>query len=36
MEARVEAPAAFDGAPITLAPEPDPASDTAALVVRNQ
>ena len=35
MEARVNAPAAFDGAPITLAPEPDPASDAAYLVVRD-
>ena len=35
MEARVSAPAVFDGAPITLAPEPDPASDAAYLVVRD-
>lgn len=35
MEARINAPAAFDGAPITLAPEPDPASDAAYLVVRD-
>ncbi len=35
MEARVSAPARFDGAPITLAPEPDPASDEAVLVVRD-
>ena len=34
MEARVNAPAAFDGTPITLAPEIDPASDAATLVVR--
>ncbi len=35
MEARVTAPARFDGAPITLAPAPDPASDAATLVVRD-
>ena len=35
MEARINAPAAFDGAPITLAPEADPASDAAYLVVRD-
>ncbi len=35
MEARVSTSAAFDGAPITLAPEPDPASDAAYLVVRD-
>ncbi len=35
MEARVSAPAAFNGAPITLAPEPDAASDAAYLVVRD-
>ncbi|MDJ1017368.1 MAG: flagellar hook capping FlgD N-terminal domain-containing protein [Paracoccaceae bacterium] len=35
MEARVAAPALFDGSPITLAPEPDPASDAAYLVVRD-
>lgn len=34
MEARVSAPAAFDGTPIVLAPQPDPASDAATLVVR--
>ena len=36
MEARVEAPAYFDGTPITLAPEIDPASDDATLVVRDE
>ena len=35
MEARVSAPAHFDGAPITLAPDPDPASDAAYLIVRD-
>jgi flagellar basal-body rod modification protein FlgD len=35
MEARVAAPAWFDGSPITLAPRPDPASDAANLVVRD-
>ena len=35
MEVRVNSPAVFDGAPITLAPEPDPASDAAFLVVRD-
>ncbi len=35
MEARVNAPALFDGAPITLAPVPDAASDAAYLVVRD-
>ena len=35
MEARVNSPVVFDGAPITLAPEPDPASDAAFLVVRD-
>ncbi len=35
MEARVEAPAAFEGTPITLAPRVDPASDAATLVVRD-
>jgi len=35
MEARISAPAVFDGAPITLAPEPDPASDAAYLIVRD-
>lgn len=35
MEARVTAPAAFDGTPITLAPNPEPASDAATLVVRD-
>lgn len=33
MEARVPGPARFDGTPIRLAPEPDPASDAATLVV---
>ena len=33
MEARVAAPAAFDGTPLTLAPSPDPGSDSAILVV---
>ena len=33
MEVRVAAPAYFDGAPIDLAPEPDPASDAARLLV---
>jgi flagellar basal-body rod modification protein FlgD len=36
MEARVAAPAAFDGTPIMLAPNPDPASDAATLVVRDE
>ncbi len=35
MEARVDAPAGFEGRPITLAPVPDPASDAAVLVVRD-
>jgi len=35
MEARVSGAADFVGAPLTLAPEPDPASDTAFLVVRD-
>ncbi|MBT8424954.1 MAG: flagellar hook assembly protein FlgD [Silicimonas sp.] len=35
MEARVTAPAAFDGTPITLAPDPDPAADGATLIVRD-
>ncbi len=35
MEARVSGTASFDGAPITLAPDPDPASDSAYLVVRD-
>ncbi|MXQ08189.1 flagellar basal body rod modification protein [Alphaproteobacteria bacterium GH1-50] len=35
MEARVSAPADFRGSPITLAPDPDPASDAATLVVRD-
>ena len=35
MEARVSAPADFRGSPITLAPDPDPASDAAVLVVRD-
>lgn len=36
MEARVSAPALFDGKPITLSPEPDPASDAATLIVRDE
>lgn len=36
MEVRVAAPAAFDGTPITLAPNPDPASDAATLIVRDE
>ena len=35
MEARVSGAAAFDGAPLTLAPDPDPASDAAYLIVRD-
>ena len=35
MEARVAGQAEFAGAPITLAPEPDPASDAAFLIVRD-
>ena len=35
MEARIGAQAEFSGAPITLAPEPDPASDAAFLIVRD-
>ncbi len=35
MEARVAAPAVFDGTPITLVPQPDQGSDSATLVVRN-
>ena len=35
MEARVNAPAVFDGTPLTLAPEIDPASDAATLIVRD-
>jgi len=35
MEARVSGQAEFAGAPITLAPEPDPASDAAFLIVRD-
>lgn len=35
MEARVNAPVAFDGSPVTLAPEVDPASDAATLVVKD-
>lgn len=33
MEGRVVAPVAFDGAPVDIAPEPDPGSDRAELVV---
>jgi len=36
MEARVNAPAWFDGAPITLMPEPAPAADRAELVVYDE
>jgi len=36
MEARVNAPAWFDGGPITLMPEPAPAADRAELVVYNE
>ena len=36
MEARVDAPADYNGAPITLFPNPDPASDAAMLVVRDE
>ena len=36
MEVRVAAPAVFDGTPITLAPNPDPAAEAATLVVRDQ
>ena len=35
MEARVSAPAVFDGAPIELAPDPAPGADAAELIVRN-
>ncbi len=35
MEARVSAPASFDGTPLTLAPEADPAADAAYLVVKS-
>ena len=35
MEARSTAPAQFDGAPLTLAPEPAPGADSAVLVARN-
>ena len=36
MEARAEAPAYFDGAPITLQPKVDKLGDRAVLVVRNE
>ena len=36
MEARVSGSASFEGAPITLAPDPDPASDAALLIVRDE
>ena len=36
MEARVPGPAQFSGAPIPLAPQPDPASDAAYLVVKDE
>jgi flagellar basal-body rod modification protein FlgD len=35
MEARVNAPAAFESTPITIAPSADPGSDAAVLVVRD-
>lgn len=35
MEARVNAPAAFENTPITIAPRADPGSDAAVLVVRD-
>ncbi|MGB3314972.1 MAG: flagellar hook capping FlgD N-terminal domain-containing protein [Albidovulum sp.] len=35
MEARVDAPVMFDGAPLTLYPTPDPTADQAVLVVRD-
>lgn len=35
MEARSSAPAQFDGAPLTLAPEPAAGADSAVLVARN-
>ncbi|MCX7645335.1 MAG: flagellar hook assembly protein FlgD [Rhodobacteraceae bacterium] len=35
MEARAEAPVRFDGAPVTLYPNPAPGADRAELVVRN-
>jgi flagellar basal-body rod modification protein FlgD len=35
MEARTTAPAMFDGAPLTLAPEVAPGADSAVLVARN-
>lgn len=33
MDARIVAPASFDGSPMTLAPTPDPGADAASLVV---
>lgn len=33
LEARIDAPVRFDGSPILLAPDPDPGSDAAVLVV---
>ena len=36
LEARVDAPARFDGAPIRLSPDPDPASEQARLIVRDE
>ena len=36
MEARVSGPATFSGTPLTLAPSPDPASDAAYLIVRDE
>lgn len=36
MDARVSAPAYFDGSPLTLSPATDPASDAANLIVKNE
>lgn len=36
MEARTDAPVYFDGAPITLAPEPSSSADQAFLIVRDE
>ena len=35
MEARISAPAVFDGSPIELAPDADPGADAAELIVQN-
>lgn len=35
MDARTAAPGFFDGTPITVVPQPDPAADSAALIVRD-